>query len=97
MRGDKYEVLLSKLSYLQEKSFLSTASPFQLVAMSATISQTERLTSWLHADMFNCDHRPIQLTHLLKDRCGIYNQEFKLVETLPSASNHSLDDSLHVR
>ncbi|KAH8700613.1 putative DNA-directed DNA polymerase theta [Talaromyces proteolyticus] len=61
-RGYLLELMVTKLLLLQQD--------IQLIGMSATLSNTELLATWLHANYHASDHRPVPIEeHLVYENC----------------------------
>uniref|UniRef100_A0A8C4Q9F1 DNA-directed DNA polymerase n=1 Tax=Eptatretus burgeri TaxID=7764 RepID=A0A8C4Q9F1_EPTBU len=63
-RGALLELMLTKLLYLT--SSLRQYKPIQIIAMSATLPDLRLLASWLRADFFHTDFRPVPLCEYIK-------------------------------
>ena len=78
-RGPTLEVTLTRLRELME---------FQLLGLSATISNSEELADWLDAELVNSDYRPVDLKE------GVYwNGEITFSEGDGSDGNAETEDS----
>ncbi len=55
--------------------------------MSATLPNLPLLASWLDADLFKTDFRPVPLTELIKIGRHIYNNQFNFVKEIDPSAN----------
>ncbi|XP_077650861.1 DNA polymerase theta isoform X1 [Urocitellus parryii] len=85
-RGYLLELLLTKICYITQKSASSQAdlaSPLsnavQIVGMSATLPNLELVASWLNAELYHTDFRPVPLLESVKIGNSIYDSSMKLV------------------
>ncbi|XP_036907433.1 DNA polymerase theta isoform X2 [Sturnira hondurensis] len=85
-RGYLLELLLTKICYVTQKSASRQASsaslpPYavQIVGMSATLPNLELVASWLHAELYHTDFRPVPLLESVKLGSSIYDSSMKLV------------------
>ena len=56
-RGYLLEIMLTKLKYISSQA----PRPFQIIGMSATISNVHVVAEWLNAVLYRTDHRPVPL------------------------------------
>ncbi|XP_036304182.1 DNA polymerase theta isoform X1 [Pipistrellus kuhlii] len=85
-RGYLLELLLTKICYITQKSVscqADLASPLsyavQIVGMSATLPNLELVASWLNAELYHTDFRPVPLVESVKIGNSIYDSSMKLV------------------
>ncbi|XP_057553521.1 DNA polymerase theta [Hippopotamus amphibius kiboko] len=85
-RGYLLELLLTKICYITRKSAscqADLASPLsnavQIVGMSATLPNLELVASWLNAELYHTDFRPVPLLESVKIGNSIYDSSMKLV------------------
>ncbi|XP_036206823.1 DNA polymerase theta isoform X2 [Myotis myotis] len=85
-RGYLLELLLTKICYITQKSAscqADLASPLsyavQIVGMSATLPNLELVASWLNAELYHTDFRPVPLVESVKIGNSIYDSSMKLV------------------
>ncbi|XP_069722926.1 DNA polymerase theta isoform X2 [Phaenicophaeus curvirostris] len=85
-RGYLLELLLTKVRYLTEKiSRRQVKMPgpsfdgIQIIGMSATLPNLELLASWLGAELYCTDFRPVPLKEWVKIGSNIYNSSMNLV------------------
>ncbi|EHB06668.1 DNA polymerase theta, partial [Heterocephalus glaber] len=85
-RGYLLELLLTKICFLTQKSAsrqADLASPLsnavQVVGMSATLPNLELIASWLNAELYHTDFRPVPLLELVKIGNSIYDSSMKLI------------------
>ncbi|XP_073087665.1 DNA polymerase theta isoform X4 [Manis javanica] len=85
-RGYLLELLLTKICYITQKSAscqADSASPLsnavQIVGMSATLPNLELVASWLNAELYHTDFRPIPLLESVKIGNSIYDSSMKFV------------------
>ncbi|KGL85254.1 DNA polymerase theta, partial [Tinamus guttatus] len=85
-RGYLLELLLTKVRYLTEKVAKRKAkmkspgfSGIQIVGMSATLPNLGLLASWLDAELYSTDFRPVPLMEWVKIGSNIYDSSMNLV------------------
>uniref|UniRef100_A0A8C0ZMU3 DNA polymerase theta n=1 Tax=Castor canadensis TaxID=51338 RepID=A0A8C0ZMU3_CASCN len=85
-RGYLLELLLTKICYITQKSAscqVGSASPLsnavQIVGMSATLPNLELVASWLNAELYHTDFRPVPLLELVKIGNSVYDSSMKVV------------------
>ncbi|KAM4888552.1 DNA polymerase theta [Thomomys bottae] len=85
-RGYLLELLLTKICYITQKSASCqplSPRPFsnavQIVGMSATLPNLELVASWLNAELYHTDFRPVPLLELVKIGNSMYDSSMKLV------------------
>ncbi|XP_058151735.1 DNA polymerase theta [Dasypus novemcinctus] len=85
-RGYLLELLLTKIRYITQKSASSQAdlvnplsNVVQIVGMSATLPNLELIASWLNAELYHTDFRPVPLLESVKIGNSIYDSSMKLV------------------
>ncbi|KAL6029950.1 hypothetical protein STEG23_028878, partial [Scotinomys teguina] len=85
-RGYLLELLLTKICYVTRKSASSQAdsasahsNAVQIVGMSATLPNLQLVASWLNAELYHTDFRPVPLLESIKIGNCIYDSSMKLV------------------
>ncbi|XP_048797373.1 DNA polymerase theta [Lagopus muta] len=85
-RGYLLELLLTKVRYITEKAAkrkVKMTSPgfggIQVVGMSATLPNLGLLASWLDAELYRTDFRPVPLKEWVKIGNNIYDSSMNLV------------------
>ncbi|XP_064230756.1 DNA polymerase theta isoform X2 [Aotus nancymaae] len=85
-RGYLLELLLTKICYITRKTASSQAdlasslsNAVQIVGMSATLPNLELVASWLNAELYHTDFRPVPLLESVKVGNSIYDSSMKLV------------------
>ncbi|XP_037381368.1 DNA polymerase theta isoform X2 [Talpa occidentalis] len=85
-RGYLLELLLTKICYITQKSsscYTDLANPLsnaiQIVGMSATLPNLELVASWLNAELYHTDFRPVPLLESVKIGNSIYDSSMKLL------------------
>ncbi|KAM6309814.1 DNA polymerase theta [Podargus strigoides] len=85
-RGYLLELLLTKVRYVTQKAAkrqMKMASPgfggIQIVGMSATLPNLGLLASWLDAELYSTDFRPVPLKEWVKIGSNIYDSSMNLV------------------
>ncbi|XP_064321633.1 DNA polymerase theta isoform X1 [Phalacrocorax carbo] len=85
-RGYLLELLLTKIRYVTEKAAKRGAKMtgpgfggIQILGMSATLPNLGLLASWLDADLYCTDFRPVPLKERLKIGSNIYDSSMNLV------------------
>nr|XP_054407399.1 DNA polymerase theta isoform X4 [Pongo abelii] len=85
-RGYLLELLLTKICYITRKSAScqadlasSVSNAVQIVGMSATLPNLELVASWLNAELYHTDFRPVPLLESVKVGNSIYDSSMKLV------------------
>ncbi|XP_072210786.1 DNA polymerase theta [Excalfactoria chinensis] len=85
-RGYLLELLLTKVRYITEKAAkrkVKTTSPgfggIQVIGMSATLPNLGLLASWLDAELYCTDFRPVPLKEWVKIGNSIYDSSMNLV------------------
>lgn len=78
-RGYILELLLAKILYMTKKY---SHIQIQVVAMSATLPKLELLCTWMEAEMYVTDYRPVALNEMVKINSNIYNNSMELIRTL---------------
>nr|KAF6478350.1 DNA polymerase theta [Molossus molossus] len=99
-RGYLLELLLTKICYITQKSAscqADLANPLsyavQIVGMSATLPNLELVASWLNAELYYTDFRPVPLLESVKIGNSIYDSSMKLVrEFQPMLQGKGDDD-----
>lgn len=88
-RGYLLELLLTKICYVTRKSTLCQAdsaralcNAVQIVGMSATLPNLQLVASWLDAELYHTDFRPVPLLESIKIGNSIYDSSMKLVREL---------------
>ncbi|XP_069058813.1 DNA polymerase theta isoform X2 [Pleurodeles waltl] len=86
-RGYLLELLLTKVRYVSQKSAPSCPAAqsgsfsegVQIVGMSATLPNLDLLSSWLNAELYHTDFRPVPLMEWVKIGSTIYDSAMKQV------------------
>ncbi|KAM7322117.1 hypothetical protein ACRRTK_018958 [Alexandromys fortis] len=85
-RGYLLELLLTKICFVARKSVSCQAdagsalsSAVQIVGMSATLPNLQLVASWLDAELYRTDFRPVPLLESIKIGDSIYDSSMKLV------------------
>ncbi|XP_060054263.1 DNA polymerase theta [Erinaceus europaeus] len=85
-RGYLLELLLTKICYITRKfsscqTDLASCLPnaIQIVGMSATLPNLEFVASWLNAELYHTDFRPVPLLESVKIGNSVYDSSMKLV------------------
>ncbi|KFO30714.1 DNA polymerase theta [Fukomys damarensis] len=85
-RGYLLELLLTKICFLTQKSAScqadlasSLSNAVQVVGMSATLPNLELIASWLNAELYHTDFRPVPLLESVKIGNSIYDSSMKLI------------------
>ncbi|XP_070182713.1 helicase POLQ-like [Littorina saxatilis] len=84
-RGYLLELLLTKICYRQvsQSSESETSKhPIQVIGMSATLPNLDLLATWLDANLFHTDFRPVPLTEHIKVGTTIYDQAMTKVRDI---------------
>lgn len=80
-RGYLLELLLTKIKFTNQKS----ASPTQVVAMSATFPNLSQIARWIDAELYVTDFRPIQIREYIKT---LDSQLFFQLERTPDGESN---------
>ncbi|XP_042340201.1 DNA polymerase theta [Plectropomus leopardus] len=93
-RGYLLELLLTKIRYISQKQNTtgSLSEGVQIVGMSATLPNLSLLASWLGAELYQTDYRPVPLQEHLKVGCNIYDKNLSLVRQFSPALHIKGDD-----
>ncbi|KAH0628689.1 hypothetical protein JD844_010112 [Phrynosoma platyrhinos] len=100
-RGYLLELLLTKVSFLAEKMNRRTSmgtplsNVIQIVGMSATIPNLGLLASWLNAELYHTDFRPVPLVEQVKIGSKIYDDSIKTLREIQPLM-HIKNDEDHV-
>ncbi|KAM9035080.1 DNA polymerase theta-like isoform 2-T2 [Sarcophilus harrisii] len=85
-RGYLLELLLTKVRYVTQRAAArpeNLTSDFskdiQIIGMSATLPNLDLVASWLNAELYHTDFRPVPLLESLKIGNSIYDSSMKLV------------------
>ncbi|XP_028750825.1 DNA polymerase theta isoform X1 [Peromyscus leucopus] len=85
-RGYLLELLLTKICYVtrksascREDSASALSNAVQIVGMSATLPNLQLVASWLNAELYHTDFRPVPLLESIKVGNSIYDSSMKLV------------------
>uniref|UniRef100_A0AAX7UHT7 DNA polymerase theta n=1 Tax=Astatotilapia calliptera TaxID=8154 RepID=A0AAX7UHT7_ASTCA len=89
-RGYLLELLLTKIRYISFCRSLSEG--IQIIGMSATLPNLSLLASWLGAELYQTDYRPVPLQEHLKVGCNIYDQSLSVVRHFTPALHVKGDD-----
>ena len=93
-RGANLESLLVKLRYVSQVR----GHDIQMVAMSATVGNLQELATFLKADLFTDDFRPVQLQEFVKvdrdiltvEKTRAVNEQFKMKRKLEKESDANI-------
>ncbi|KAM4046137.1 LOW QUALITY PROTEIN: DNA polymerase theta [Anomaloglossus baeobatrachus] len=97
-RGYLLELLLTKVQYLTQKSATRNKSPrdprneVQIVGMSATLPNLGLLASWLRAELYHTDYRPVPLRERLKISKTFYDCSMAAVREMEPLIHVKGDD-----
>uniref|UniRef100_A0A8C8VKG1 DNA polymerase theta n=1 Tax=Pelusios castaneus TaxID=367368 RepID=A0A8C8VKG1_9SAUR len=95
-RGYLLELLLTKVRFVTEKVAKSPVSAsIQIVGMSATLPNLGFLASWLNAELYHTDFRPVPLMEWVKIGSNIYDSSMKLVREFQPML-HAKGDEDHI-
>ncbi|XP_036600001.1 DNA polymerase theta [Trichosurus vulpecula] len=85
-RGYLLELLLTKVRYVTQRAAVSPknltsdfSKEIQIIGMSATLPNLDLVASWLNAELYHTDFRPVPLLESLKIGSSIYDSSMKLV------------------
>ncbi|XP_065814972.1 DNA polymerase theta isoform X1 [Labrus bergylta] len=80
-RGYLLELLLTKIRFVAQKQNTSgsLSEGVQIIGMSATLPNLSLLASWLGAELYQTDYRPVPLQEHLKVGCNIYDRSLSVV------------------
>ncbi|XP_044525103.1 DNA polymerase theta [Gracilinanus agilis] len=85
-RGYLLELLLTKVRYVTQRAATSPenlandfSKEIQIIGMSATLPNLDLVASWLNAELYHTDFRPVPLLETLKIGNSIYDSSMKLV------------------
>ncbi|XP_040001213.1 DNA polymerase theta isoform X2 [Xiphias gladius] len=94
-RGYLLELLLTKIRYIAQKQNTtgSLSEGVQIIGMSATLPNLSFLASWLGAELYQTDYRPVPLQEHLKVGCDIYDKNLSLVRQFTPALHIKGDDN----
>ncbi|XP_015280018.1 PREDICTED: DNA polymerase theta [Gekko japonicus] len=86
-RGYLLELLLTKVRFLTERmknkqTNRLLSDGIQIVGMSATLPNLDFLASWLNADLYHTDFRPVPLVEQLKMGSKVYDSSMKAVREI---------------
>ncbi|CAJ0952638.1 unnamed protein product, partial [Ranitomeya imitator] len=87
-RGYLLELLLTKIQYVTRKpaagnkSCSDSRSEVQIVGMSATLPNLGLLASWLRAELYHTDYRPVPLREQLKISKTFYDSSMVAVREM---------------
>lgn len=65
----------------------SVSEGIQIIGMSATLPNLSLLASWLGAELYQTDYRPVPLQERLKVGCHIYDKDLSVVRQFAPALN----------
>ncbi|XP_030272825.1 DNA polymerase theta isoform X3 [Sparus aurata] len=93
-RGYLLELLLTKIRYIAQKQNTtgSLSEGVQIMGMSATLPNLSLLASWLGAELYQTDYRPVPLHEHLKVGCNIYDKSLSVVRQFTPALHVKGDD-----
>ncbi|XP_037326928.2 DNA polymerase theta [Pungitius pungitius] len=93
-RGYLLELLLTKIRYIAQKQNAtgSLSEGVQIVGMSATLPNLALLASWLGAELYQTDYRPVPLHEHLKVGRDVYDKSLAVVRRFTPALRVKGDD-----
>ncbi|XP_028284438.1 DNA polymerase theta [Parambassis ranga] len=93
-RGYLLELLLTKIRYIAQKHNTSgsLSEGVQIIGMSATLPNLSLLASWLGAELYQTDYRPVPLQEHLKVGCEIYDKSLSVIRQFTPALQIKGDD-----
>ncbi|XP_071359277.1 DNA polymerase theta isoform X3 [Trachinotus anak] len=93
-RGYLLELLLTKIRYIAQKQNTtgSVSDGVQIIGMSATLPNLSLLASWLGAELYQTDYRPVPLQEHLKVGCNMYDKSLSVVRQFTPALHIKGDD-----
>ncbi|XP_069800792.1 DNA polymerase theta [Dendropsophus ebraccatus] len=97
-RGYLLELLLTKIQYVTQKIADGRKDPVggctdvQIVGMSATLPNLSLLASWLQAELYHTDYRPVPLQEQIKISKTIYDSSMTPVREIQPLSHVKGDD-----
>jgi len=74
-RGYILELLLAKILYMSRRNALQ----IQVITMSATLENVELLKSWLDAELYITNYRPVALQEMIKVGTKIFDNQLKFL------------------
>lgn len=80
-RGYILELLLTKAIFCSKK----LGTNIQIVTMSATLPNSELLTTWLKAEYFHTDYRPVELREMIKIGNEVFDKDMQVVRTVSNS------------
>ncbi|XP_075710826.1 DNA polymerase theta [Rhinoderma darwinii] len=93
-RGYLLELLLTKVQYVTQKTAAGNkdSSDVQIVGMSATLPNLNLLASWLGAELYHTDYRPVPLKEQVKIGKTLYDSSMTPVRELEPLMHVKGDD-----
>ncbi|XP_053158733.1 DNA polymerase theta isoform X3 [Hemicordylus capensis] len=98
-RGYLLELLLTKVRFLTERMknkqtnrITPVLDGIQIVGMSATLPNLDLLASWLNAELYHTDFRPVPLVEQLKIGSKIYDSSVKVVREIQPMLHMKADE-----
>ncbi|KAG7485315.1 DNA polymerase theta [Solea senegalensis] len=93
-RGYLLELLLTKIRYITQKQNATgcLSEGVQIIGMSATLPNLSLLASWLGAELYQTDYRPVPLQEHLKVGCNFYDKSLSVVRQFTPALQIRGDD-----
>ncbi|MGH0149449.1 UNVERIFIED_CONTAM: hypothetical protein FKN15_061437 [Acipenser sinensis] len=99
-RGYLLELLLTKIRYIVQKTSSrdsqsgnpALSQGVQIVGMSATLPNLGLLASWLNAELYHTDYRPVPLMEWVKIGSTVYNSSMTVVREFKPALQVKGDD-----
>ncbi|XP_029000696.1 DNA polymerase theta [Betta splendens] len=93
-RGYLLELLLTKIRYISQKQNItgSLSEGVQIIGMSATLPNLSLLASWLGAELYQTDYRPVPLQEHLKVGCSFFDKSLSVIRQFTPALNIKGDD-----
>ncbi|XP_017084683.2 LOW QUALITY PROTEIN: DNA polymerase theta [Drosophila eugracilis] len=77
-RGYILELLLAKILYMSRRNALQ----IQVITMSATLENVDLLKTWLDAELYITNYRPVALQEMIKVGTKIFDQQLKFLRDL---------------
>lgn len=92
-RGYILELLLAKILYCSRQ----LNSNIRIVAMSATLPNSELVRNWLDSQFYSTDYRPIELREMIKIGNDVFDNSMNLIRTISKDEYAAIDiDQDHI-
>ena len=102
-RGYLLELLLTKLMYVTKKGRVAshlaqtendtrTHGSIQLIGMSATLPNLDTLASWLGAELYHTDFRPVPLKEMVKIGSTLYSKDIETIREFDKSESYPGDE-----